>query len=60
VLIPGAQQLIAVSLQVPDNIAKFMGRIPGIQGNRMVMQPDFGFPVARTDVDMSGSPRSLE
>ncbi|MEA2879958.1 MAG: hypothetical protein QOF14_5154 [Hyphomicrobiales bacterium] len=43
-----------MSLQVADNIAKFMGRIPDTQGNRKVMQPDFGFPVARTDVDMRG------
>src|SRR5256885_6587794 len=54
VLIPCAYELIAVSLQVPDNIAKFVSRIPGIQGNGKVVQPEFGFPVAGADVDMGG------
>src|SRR6266487_4387197 len=54
VLIPDAHELITVSLEVSDNIAKFMGRIPGIQRNRKVVQPDFGFSVARTNVDMRG------
>src|ERR1700730_11349756 len=56
VLIPGARQLIAMALQVADNIAMFVRRIPGVYGNRKVMQPDFGFLVARAYVDMRWLP----
>jgi hypothetical protein len=53
--------LIAIVLQVTDNIAKFVRRIPGVYSNRQVMQLNFGFLVARANVDMrAGSARSLE
>jgi hypothetical protein len=41
-----------MSLQVADNIAEFVRRIPGIQRDRKIMQPDLGFFVACTDMDM--------
>jgi hypothetical protein len=34
------------------NIADFMGRKPSIDGDGHVMEPEFGFFIARPDMDM--------
>src|SRR5581483_746665 len=54
VLIPGGQQLIAIQLQVADNIANLVRRKPGIDSEGNVMQPEFGFFRARADMDVRG------
>ncbi len=41
-LLPCAQKLGAVSLEVAHNIADFMGGKPGIDGQSHVVKPKFG------------------
>jgi hypothetical protein len=38
---------------VPDDIADFVRREPGIDGHREIVKPDFGFLLTRSDVNMS-------
>jgi hypothetical protein len=42
-----------MSLQVPDNIAKFMRGKPGIDCKSQIVKPKFGFPAARANMDVS-------
>jgi hypothetical protein len=53
-LVPCAQQLIAVSLEMAHNIADFMSRKPGIDSHSHVMKPEFGLLVSRPDMNMRG------
>src|SRR3984957_7079489 len=52
VLMPFAFQQVALRSQVADNSADFMGRKSRIDGDRKVMQPEFGFEIARPDMNM--------
>src|SRR5215475_12437351 len=54
VLMPGSQQLIPMELEVTNNISKYVGRKAGIDGDPQIVKPDFHFPIASTNVDMSG------
>jgi hypothetical protein len=51
-LVPCAQQLVAVSLEMAHNIADFMGRKPGIDRHSHIMKPEFGFFIASPNMDM--------
>ena len=43
VLIPSAQQKITILPQMANDIADFMGREPGVDRNRHIVKPEFGF-----------------
>jgi hypothetical protein len=53
-LLPGAQQRFAVLPQVADYTADFMGRIPGVDREGHVVQPEFGFVIATPHMNMRG------
>jgi hypothetical protein len=53
-LVPGAGELLAMLPQMTHNIANFMGRKPGIYGDRKVMEPELCFALARTHMDVRG------
>ena len=38
--------------QIADNITKFMRGKSGVEGDGEVVQPEFGFPAARANMDM--------
>jgi hypothetical protein len=52
--LPDAQQIVAIHFQMANNIADFMRGKPGIQRDRYVVRPEFGFFIAAADVDMRG------
>src|SRR5882757_1299725 len=52
VLIPFAFEDIALRSQVADNSANFMGGKSRIDRDREVVQPELGFEISRSDVDM--------
>jgi hypothetical protein len=59
-LIPGAQQLVAILFQMANNIANSMGGKPGIDCDAHVMKPEFGFTSAAADMNMRRLAASLE
>jgi hypothetical protein len=52
VLIPGAQQCIAILSQVANDIADFVRRKADVYGDAWIVKPEFGFFVSTADVDM--------
>jgi hypothetical protein len=38
--------------QIADDTAYFMGRKPGIQRDRQIVQPELGLHIAAADMDM--------
>jgi hypothetical protein len=48
---PCTQQFIAMGSQMPDDIAYFTRRKPGIHRHRQIVQPELGFHITATDVD---------
>jgi len=51
---PSIQQRCAIQLQMANNIANFVHRKPGIDGDTEIMEPEFGLFVAGPNVDMRG------
>jgi hypothetical protein len=49
---PGAQQKITILPQMANDIGYFMGREPGIDRNRHIVKPEFGFVPGGPDVNM--------
>jgi hypothetical protein len=49
---PGRLQRVAMELQMTNNITKFMRGKSRTGGNRQIMKPKFGFPVARTNMNV--------
>src|SRR4249920_2135817 len=54
VLMPFAFQEIALRSQVTNNSADFMGWKSCVDGNRQVMQPEFGFKITGSDMNVRG------
>src|SRR6266853_4787338 len=52
VLMPFAFEKIALRSQVPDNSADFVGGKSRIDRDREVVEPELGFEISRSDVDM--------
>jgi len=52
VLMPFAFEEVALRSQMADNSADFMGRKSRVNGDRKVMQPEFGFEIALPNMNM--------
>jgi hypothetical protein len=51
---PGAQQEITILPQMANDIGYFMGREPGIDRNRHIVKPEFGFLAYRPNMNVRG------
>ena len=54
VLIPGSRQLVAILLQMTENIANFMDRKPGVDRDTQIMKPKLGFFIAAAHMNVRG------
>src|SRR5262245_32036108 len=54
VLMPIRQQLVPVQPQMTQNITEFVRRESDVHSDAEVVEPEFGFPLARADMNVGG------